>query len=70
MLSFPIFQKLGGEEKAVILLQQRRAFSRHALHKWKTFRRLPTWAQLALTQEAVRRRVSVSPDDFEARDAS
>ena len=69
MITFPIFSKLGGEDRAVAVLRTRRAFTPYAVRKWKTFRRLPSWAQLALTQEAIRRNVKIAPSDFEVSDA-
>lgn len=66
-MDFPIFDKVGGMERALGLLT--RTPSKWVLDKWRTKRRLPFRVQVELIHECQRLGVSWEyPEDFEWRD--
>ena len=63
-MSFPIIKKLGGEEEAITILKAAgQAVKPHAMRMWRD-RRMPPHAQLAFTNEAIKRNIKYEPSDF------
>lgn len=65
MITFPIFDKLGGEQSAMAILEaEGHPVGVYAIHKWKRIGRLSAPAKIALMKECIKRGISHDDADY------
>lgn len=69
MVTFSIFDKLGGRDACVALLGDKRGkpLTRHAVEKWVANKRLPPWVSVALMEECQARGIPFDLSDCAAQ---
>lgn len=69
LLSFPIWEKLGGRDHALQLIEAetKKPLKRETVYRWVWQRKLPSKIALICVNEAIQRGLPVSADDCEIR---